>query len=174
MDKGIKITCLVDNSVQARSTLWGEHGLSFLIESHGSHLLLDTGASGAVLEHNLQEINLPPGTITALVLSHAHYDHTGGLAAFLEQQPGLPLYAHSDLFRERYSRRQDQAKSVGLSLTEANLRSRTDLRLSSCTPGGFAGCLDHRPNHRAIGAGRAQPAPRCPRWGGLGAGSLPR
>ena len=55
----------------------------------------------------------------------------GGLAAFLEQQPGLPLDAHSDLFRERYSRRQEQAKSVGLRLTEANLRSRTDLRLST-------------------------------------------
>lgn len=126
----MKITCLVDNSVQARSTLWGEHGLSFLIKAHGKHLLFDTGASGAVLVHNLQETSLRPGSISSLALSHAHYDHTGGLTAFLEQQPGLPLYAHPDLLRERFSRRHKDVKSVGLRLTEGTLRCLTDLRLS--------------------------------------------
>jgi 7,8-dihydropterin-6-yl-methyl-4-(beta-D-ribofuranosyl)aminobenzene 5'-phosphate synthase len=87
----MKITCLVDNSVQAGSALWGEHGLSFLIQVHGKQLLFDTGSSGTVLEHNLQEIGLQPGSIAALVLSHAHRDHTGGLGAILELQPGPAL-----------------------------------------------------------------------------------
>jgi 7,8-dihydropterin-6-yl-methyl-4-(beta-D-ribofuranosyl)aminobenzene 5'-phosphate synthase len=126
----VKITCLVDNSVQFRSPLWGEHGLSFLIEAHGKQLLFDTGASGTVLVHNLQETSLRPGSITALALSHAHYDHTGGLAAFLEQRPGLPLYAHADLLRERFSRRGEEVKSVGLRLAEESLHRLADLHLS--------------------------------------------
>jgi len=127
----MRITCMVDNSVQASATLWGEHGLAFLVEVQGRRLLFDTGASGTVLVHNLQETNILPGSITALALSHAHYDHTGGLSAFLELRPGLPLYAHSGLLRERFSRRDEGMKSVGLRLAEPSLRSLADLRLSA-------------------------------------------
>jgi 7,8-dihydropterin-6-yl-methyl-4-(beta-D-ribofuranosyl)aminobenzene 5'-phosphate synthase len=127
----MKVTCLVDNSVQTRSTLWGEHGLAFLVEAQGKRVLFDTGASGTVLRHNLQETNIRPDSITALALSHAHYDHTGGLGALLELRPGLPLYAHPDLLRERFSRREQDAKSVGLRLTEPNLRRLAGLHLSA-------------------------------------------
>jgi 7,8-dihydropterin-6-yl-methyl-4-(beta-D-ribofuranosyl)aminobenzene 5'-phosphate synthase len=127
----MKITCLVDNAVQARSTLWGEHGLALLIEAQGRRVLFDTGASGAVLMHNLQAASILPGSISHLALSHAHYDHTGGLPALLEQRPGLPLYAHPDLLRERFSRRDEDVKSVGLRLTEETLRRLADLRLSA-------------------------------------------
>lgn len=125
----MKLTCLVDNAVQARSTLWGEHGLAFLIESQGKRVLFDTGASGTVLLHNLLEMDIPPGSLDALALSHAHYDHTGGLEVLLKLRPGLALYAHPDLLRERFSRRGTEAKSVGLRLTEEALRRRAELRL---------------------------------------------
>jgi 7,8-dihydropterin-6-yl-methyl-4-(beta-D-ribofuranosyl)aminobenzene 5'-phosphate synthase len=126
----MRITCLVDNAVQARSVFWGEHGLAFLIEAQGKRLLFDTGASGTVLVHNLGEASIPPGSMAALALSHAHYDHTGGLSALLELRPGLPLYAHSDLLRERFSRRNGELKSVGLPVTPQTLRRLADLRLS--------------------------------------------
>lgn len=126
----IQITCVVDNSVRPVSTLWGEHGLAFLIEMEGQRVLFDTGASGTVLMHNLCELEFPPASIAALALSHAHYDHTGGLEAFLRKRPGLPVYAHPDLLRERFSRRGQEAKSVGLRLTEDALRRSADLRLS--------------------------------------------
>jgi len=127
----VKVTCLVDNSVKTRSTLWGEHGLAFLIKAQGRRALFDTGASGAVLMHNLEAARIEPATISALALSHAHYDHTGGLGALLELRPGLPLYAHPDLLRERFSRREQDAKPVGLRLAEPNLHSLADLRLSA-------------------------------------------
>jgi 7,8-dihydropterin-6-yl-methyl-4-(beta-D-ribofuranosyl)aminobenzene 5'-phosphate synthase len=127
----MKVTCLVDNAVQPRSTLWGEHGLAFLIETQGRRVLFDTGASGTVLVHNLLEMNTLPNSMTALALSHAHYDHTGGLGVFLELRPGLPLYAHPDLLRERFSRRDKDVKAVGLRLTEPSLRRLADLRLSA-------------------------------------------
>ena len=126
----MKVTCLIENAAQAHSTLWGEHGLAFLIETQGRQVLFDTGASGAVLVHNFLEVKTFPYSITAVALSHAHYDHTGGLGVFLEMRPGLPLYAHPDLLRERFSRRGADLKSVGLRLTEPDLRRLADLRLS--------------------------------------------
>lgn len=127
----MKITCLVDNAVQPHSAFWGEHGLAFLIESEDGRVLFDTGTSGDVLLHNLEAAGIAPQSIAALALSHAHRDHTGGLPALLEQRPGLPLYAHPDLFRERFSQHGAEMKSVGLPLSREALGELTDLRLSA-------------------------------------------
>jgi 7,8-dihydropterin-6-yl-methyl-4-(beta-D-ribofuranosyl)aminobenzene 5'-phosphate synthase len=129
-----RIVCLVDNAVQSSSGLWGEHGLAFLIETEAGRVLFDTGQSGTVLMHNLDMLEIDPLTIDALAISHGHYDHTGGLAALLEQtRPGLPLYAHPDLFRERFSQRQREpiAKQIGMPLAREALASRTTLHLSA-------------------------------------------
>ncbi len=76
----MKIHCLVDNSVAPLSDYWGEHGLSFLVETdEGRRLLFDTGAGGTVLMHNLERAGVGVDTIDAVVLSHSHPDHTGGL-----------------------------------------------------------------------------------------------
>jgi len=127
----MKITCLVDNAVQPHSAFWGEHGLAFLIESEGRRVLFDTGASGAVLLHNLGVMGITPESIPAVTLSHAHPDHTGGLPAFLGHRPGLPIYAHPDLLRERFTRREGRVEAKGLPLTPEVLRQRADLRLSA-------------------------------------------
>jgi len=127
----IKITCLVDNAVEPGSLFWGEHGLAFLIESKDGRLLFDTGASGTVLLHNMQSAGIDPQSVSALAISHAHYDHTGGLPAILELRPGLPLYANADLLRERFARRNGRIESRGLPHTPAELQPRADLRLST-------------------------------------------
>ena len=125
----MKLTCLVDNTVKSSSPYWGEHGLSFLIESENRRVLFDTGASGTVLLHNLSMADTSPRRISALVLSHGHLDHTGGLAALLEQRPGLAVHAHPDVLRERFSRRDTEVRSVGLPMERALLRQRADLHL---------------------------------------------
>lgn len=127
----MKITCLVDNSVEHGTRLWGEHGLSFLIETHDGRLLFDTGASGSVLLHNMQTLRIDPQTISALAISHAHWDHTGGLSDLLGLRSGLPLYANADLLKERFSRREDSVKSTGMPIPTADLRQRAELRLSA-------------------------------------------
>jgi 7,8-dihydropterin-6-yl-methyl-4-(beta-D-ribofuranosyl)aminobenzene 5'-phosphate synthase len=126
----MKVTCLVDNAVCDHSTFWGEHGLAFLIETKSGRILFDTGRSGTVLLHNLELLGIEPGAINALAISHAHYDHTGGLPILLEQVVGIPLYAHSDLFRERFSRRKE-LKSVGLPLEREALEQRLAFQLSA-------------------------------------------
>jgi 7,8-dihydropterin-6-yl-methyl-4-(beta-D-ribofuranosyl)aminobenzene 5'-phosphate synthase len=126
----MKVTCVVDNTVCDHSTFWGEHGLTFLIETKSGCILFDTGRSGTVLLHNLEVLGIEPKVISALALSHAHYDHTGGLSALLEQVTGIPLYAHPDLFRERFSRREEY-KSVGLPLKREALEQRLTFQLSA-------------------------------------------
>ena len=127
----MRVTCVVDNAARRSSPFWGEHGLAFLIENEGANVLLDTGQSGTVLLHNLALLEVDPRHIDAVVLSHAHYDHTGGLAALLEQAPGLPLFAHPDIFRERFSRRKTGIESIGLALGREELAQRAELHLNA-------------------------------------------
>jgi 7,8-dihydropterin-6-yl-methyl-4-(beta-D-ribofuranosyl)aminobenzene 5'-phosphate synthase len=97
----MNVTCIVDDAVQRSSPFWGEHGLAFLIETEMGRVLFDTGQSGTVLLHNLELLDVDPATIDGLAISHAHYDHTGGLRALLERvRPGISLYANPDLFRD--------------------------------------------------------------------------
>lgn len=127
----MKVTCVVDNAVCDHSTFWGEHGLAFLIETKRGRVLFDTGRSGTVLLHNLELLDIEPKTVNALALSHAHYDHTGGLSALLQQVTGILLHAHPDLFRERFSKREESLKSVGLSVERGTLEQRLAFQLSA-------------------------------------------
>jgi len=134
----MKITCLVDNAAKEASPFWSEHGLAVLIETQEGRLLFDTGQSGTVLLHNLWLAGIPISQIRLLALSHAHYDHTGGLPMFLQnwwavapprsEKPAL--YANADLFRERFSRRDEELKDIGLGLSREVLSRYVDLRLS--------------------------------------------
>ncbi|MGC7882683.1 MBL fold metallo-hydrolase [Desulforudis sp. 1031] len=96
MDR-LKITVLVENTVGVPLELVGEWGLALLMETPDAKILFDTGAQGHVVTNAaLLGVDLP--TVDALVLSHGHYDHTGGLKAFLQARGRLPVYAHPHLF----------------------------------------------------------------------------
>jgi 7,8-dihydropterin-6-yl-methyl-4-(beta-D-ribofuranosyl)aminobenzene 5'-phosphate synthase len=126
-----KITCVIDNTVQHGSLFWGEHGVSFRIETDQGCFLFDTGRSESVLWHNLGMLGGCPRDVKALALSHAHNDHTGALVTVLSQRPGLPLYANPDILRPRFARHEGNYKPIGLTLTHEILCQLSDLRLSS-------------------------------------------
>lgn len=126
----LTLTCVVDNHAQPGSDLRNEHGLAFWITSEAGPVLFDTGQTGAVLLHNLAALGLAAPTLKALALSHAHYDHTGGLPALAEQlAPDLPLYANSDLLRERFSQHDGIRRAIGLSVDANWLQTHFTLHL---------------------------------------------
>ena len=101
----MKVTVVIDNYVppSIRGPFLAEHGLSLLIESDGKRVLFDTGQSGAVV-HNLSLLGVHPSSLDAIVLSHGHYDHVGGLMSVLQHAAKpLPVYAHSEIFQTRMS-----------------------------------------------------------------------
>ncbi len=62
-------------------------------------VLFDTGGDGATLMHNLRELDLDPLAIDAVVLSHAHGDHTGGLGALLAAGAQPTVYVPASFSR---------------------------------------------------------------------------
>lgn len=102
MSAEVKITTICENRA-SRSGLLGEHGLSMLLEVRGRKILFDTGA-GATLAANASALELDLTALDAVVLSHGHYDHTGGLKWVLASQvsSALPVYAHPDALNEKY------------------------------------------------------------------------
>ena len=88
----MKITVLIENRPSlADARLKAEWGLSLHIAFGSRSILLDTGASGA-FSSNARILGIDPASVDALVLSHYHYDHTGGLGRFLEENRCAKVY----------------------------------------------------------------------------------
>ena len=92
------------------------HGLSLWLESGGAVLLVDTGPDPGVLTRNAARLGLDLGRVEAVLLSHGHYDHTGGLPAVVAARGGRPLrvFMHPSAVRERFSLRTGSPRSIGM------------------------------------------------------------
>lgn len=78
----LKITIVYENTL-FEPELTAGWGFSALIEYEGHMLLFDTGADGQALLNNMAALHINPLDIETVVLSHNHWDHTGGLNALL-------------------------------------------------------------------------------------------
>ncbi len=99
MNEQVRITILVDD--EAAPGLAAEHGLSLWIEAHGRRVLFDTG-QGAALARNARALGVDLARADSVVLSHGHYDHSGGLAHVLAVAPAAQVYFHPDVLNHRY------------------------------------------------------------------------
>jgi 7,8-dihydropterin-6-yl-methyl-4-(beta-D-ribofuranosyl)aminobenzene 5'-phosphate synthase len=118
MEQGVTVTILCDNLVY-RPCLLAEHGFSALIEvrdgSRSFSVLFDTG-QGLTLLHNAAALEVELARVSAVVLSHGHYDHTGGLSslAALNSQ-GLSVFAHPGIFQKKLQQESDgRLRSTGV------------------------------------------------------------
>lgn len=92
-EKGtMRITIIYDNEAIEQG-LKADWGFSCLIEGQNTPpILFDTGASGTILLHNMKELGISVDAIGIVVISHGHFDHTGGLRDVLELNQDAELY----------------------------------------------------------------------------------
>ncbi len=97
----VRVTVVVND--EARDPrLRAEHGWSAWLECGGRQVLLDTG-QGPALAPNAAALGLPWERLEAVLLSHGHYDHTGGLAGALSQAARVAVYAHPAAWGPKYA-----------------------------------------------------------------------
>lgn len=125
-DMGVRLTTLVEDSLGDHESLAIEHGLSFYIETNEGSLIFDTGQSDAFI-NNASFLNISPLSADAVVISHGHYDHSGGFYYLAEQwdySRPLNLYVGEDFFKPKYSRRGEALRFVGNRFTKSQLLSK--------------------------------------------------
>ena len=124
MGKTKRVTILVDNTATVTG-LMGEHGLSLWIETDGSQVLFDTGA-GKALPHNAGPLGIQLGQTDAMILSHGHYDHTGGLGHALAKAGERSIYVHPAAFEPKYAVMGESAShGIGMPITDQEIRELT-------------------------------------------------
>lgn len=115
MGREFSLTVLCDNTVN-RPALLGEHGLAVLVEIEGpsgtKRVLFDTG-QGLTLLHNARVLGAELRALDAVVLSHGHYDHTGGLAELSRIGVRPPVYCHPRAFLQKFQEEDGSLRKTG-------------------------------------------------------------
>jgi len=119
----IRITTLSENTASGGDFL-GEWGLSILVETEEVTVLLDTGKSYSTT-YNADTLGIDPSKIERVVLSHGHFDHTGGLRELLRRmRKRVEVIAHPDIWQPKYVRREGEPdRYVGIPFQPDELES---------------------------------------------------
>jgi 7,8-dihydropterin-6-yl-methyl-4-(beta-D-ribofuranosyl)aminobenzene 5'-phosphate synthase len=119
----LRITALSENTAGMGDFL-GEWGLSLLVETDTAKILLDTGTSISAV-HNAESLGIDLSKIDRIVLSHGHYDHTGGLREMLRRmRKEIEIIAHPDVWQAKYHRRKDDPERyIGIPFQRKELES---------------------------------------------------
>ncbi len=110
----MRIVNLMEDTKGAEGCIY-EHGLSFYIETKKHKILVDTGASEAFLE-NAKILGIDLTQVDTVVISHGHYDHTGGVLAFANLNPTAKIYMRDNAGRAYYSIKDNGEKYIGIDL----------------------------------------------------------
>ena len=108
----MKILNLIENTEGAAGCA-AEHGLSFYIETEDHRLLMDLGPSASVIG-NAEKLGVDLKAVDTVILSHGHYDHSGGILPFTKLNPEAKIYLQGSAFGEYYSIRDNGPEYIGL------------------------------------------------------------
>ena len=118
----LQITTLSENTAGLGSFL-GEWGLSILVETDGLNILFDTGQSISA-SHNADILSIDLSNIDKIVLSHGHFDHTGGLRQVLcRMRKEIEIIAHPDIWQAKYANREGEDRYIGIPFHRQTLES---------------------------------------------------
>jgi 7,8-dihydropterin-6-yl-methyl-4-(beta-D-ribofuranosyl)aminobenzene 5'-phosphate synthase len=139
------ITVLVDNTAQNPDLYQAEHGLSYWIEYEGHNILFDTGAGDALMP-NMKTLGLDPLKIDAVVISHGHYDHIGGLAQILMARSAAnrstPVFISPNAFITHLSKKTAGMEDVGAPLeSHAYIKMGAEFQFVEGQMRIFPGCM---------------------------------
>ncbi len=115
----IRATVLCENSVYGNTGALAEHGWSVWIETEQGAYLFDTGQSTAFL-NNARLFGVPLADARAILISHHHADHTGGLLNAIQtlrvgaERNAVPVHAHPHLFKQSFSKRGEDLAYIGV------------------------------------------------------------
>ena len=129
----LRITTLIENNPGDKKELCFEHGLSLLIEADGKRILFDTGQSGNFIK-NAMTLMQDLKNMDAVVISHGHYDHSGGFEKFVAEVGRIPqLIVGEEFFRPKYKAvSENEYKYNGNSFDEEYIR-KNDIPLKKVT-----------------------------------------
>ena len=118
----IRILTLTENTAGMPGVL-AEWGLSILVETKDVKILVDTGASSTV-PHNVRPLGVDLSAIQKIVLSHGHFDHTGGLKGVLLQAGRkIEVIAHPDVFGNKHTRVGQTERYIGIPYQQKELEA---------------------------------------------------
>ena len=107
------LTVIYDN-YSDRDELQADWGFACVVQGLPATILFDTGARGDILLANMGELGIEADKIEAVVLSHGHWDHTGGLEDFLRASPGVRVLMPA-VFSQALK---DRVRQAGATLVE--------------------------------------------------------
>ena len=107
-----RITCVYDEGSQPGTSLIGAKGTSFMIEKDGKRVLFNTGLRDRYLIHNMEHLEIDPGSIDAVVVSQSNPSDSAALNGFLKvRESAVDVYCPDGL----YGKRTLISRGVGLS-----------------------------------------------------------
>jgi 7,8-dihydropterin-6-yl-methyl-4-(beta-D-ribofuranosyl)aminobenzene 5'-phosphate synthase len=108
-----RLTILCDNCTHKPGPVLAEHGFACLIETEQGSFLFDAGQGLSIL-NNACSFGKDLSSLKSVILSHGHYDHGGGLGQVLRVTGPIDVFAHPDVFQERYALDTSGHRFVGL------------------------------------------------------------
>lgn len=114
----MKIITLIDNLVYDRYLI-GEHGFSVLIENGKEKILFDTGQTGNFI-YNAKMLGIDISDVDSVVISHGHYDHTGGLMEFVKFNKRAKIY----IKREAFYKKNKKKEFIGVPFNKSIIEER--------------------------------------------------
>jgi len=112
--KNLKLTTLCENT-STKTGIIGEWGLSILIDDGKNTFLFDTGFGKSAFNNSVY-LNINLNKLTAIILSHGHNDHTGGLYDILKSvNKKIPVIAHPGVLEKKYMKKNgEDIKYIGI------------------------------------------------------------